>query len=253
MRGRSRRFRREQEATAVDLSSWVPKTALGRKVKAGEITSIDQILEEGQKILEPEIVSMLIPDLRDEVLDIRSTQRMTASGSKQKMEAVVAIGNQRGYIAVGIGKATESRDAIAEAITAAKKRIVKVRLGCGSWECGCGTPHSVPREISGKNSSTQITIKPAPRGVGLVASQTTKKVLTLAGISDAWTFGKGRTRNILNTILATMSALDSLNTLRGGKGASIYDSVAAAPAPKGEPAMREEKEDVADSQAAAAA
>jgi len=216
-----------REERVIDLSGWTPKTALGRKVKSGEITSIDQILEKGQKILEPEIVTMLLPDLKEEVLALRSTQRMTASGRKQKMEAFVALGNKRGYIALGVGKAVEARDAIAEGISDAKKRVIKVRLGCGSWECGCGTGHSVPREVIGKNSSTQITIKPAPRGVGLVAGEVAKKVLTLAGVSDAWTFAKGRTRNVLNMVLATIDALDSLNSLKAGKGASIYDDIAA--------------------------
>ena len=226
MRMQTRR-RDHREERVIDLSGWMPKTALGRKVKSGEITSIDQILEKGQKILEPEIVTMLLPDLKEEVLALRSTQRMTASGRKQKMEAFVALGNKRGYIGLGIGKAVEARDAIAEAIVDGKKRIIKVRLGCGSWECGCGTGHSVPREVIGKNSSTQITIKPAPRGVGLVAGEVSKKVLTLAGVSDAWTFAKGRTRNVLNMVLATIDALDSLNALKAGKGGSIYDDIAA--------------------------
>lgn len=216
-----RRDRRESDSH-VDLSGWVPKTTLGKKVKSGEITSIDEILDKGQKILEPEIVSMLLPDLKDEVLDISNTQRMTAAGRKQKMRAIVALGNKHGYIALGVGKAVETRDAIAEAIADAKKNVIRVRLGCGSWECGCGTGHSVPREVVGKNSSTQITIKPAPRGVGLVSNEITKKVLTLAGVSDAWTLAKGRTKNILNMILATMDALESLNALKAGKGETIY-------------------------------
>ncbi len=227
---RRQRQRDRSQSAPVDLSSWVPKTALGRKVQAGEIASIDEILDAGKKILEPEIVSKLLPDLREEVLDIRSTQRMTASGRKQKMEAIVALGNKRGYIAVGMGKATETRDAIAEAIVDAKKRITRVRLGCGSWECGCKTSHSVPMEVTGSNSSTMITIRPAPRGIGLVAGGVAKKVLTLAGVSDAWTFAKGRTRNVLNMVLATIGALDSLNGIKGGKGKTLYDAPQKPPA-----------------------
>ncbi|MGB9577210.1 MAG: 30S ribosomal protein S5, partial [Candidatus Norongarragalinales archaeon] len=122
-----------------------------------------------------------------------------------------------GVIAVGVGKAPETRDAIAEAIRDAKKHVFLVRLGCGSWECGCGTPHSIPQEVRGKNSSTSIIIKPAPRGVGLAAGTTAKKVLQMAGVKDAWTFTKGRTRNTLNMVLATIKALDKLNQLKHGK------------------------------------
>jgi len=236
---RFRKFGNEREApkvSAESLESWIPKTQLGRRVKAGELTSIDDVLASGKKILEPQIVDILLPDLGQEVLDVRSTQRMTACGRKQAMQAVVALGNRRGYVAVGIGKAPETRDAIAEAVADAKKKIVRVPLGCGSWECGCGAPHSVPIQVSGSNSSTFITIKPAPRGVGLVAGKTAKKVLALAGVADAWTFSKGRTRNILNCVLATIDALSQLNRLKG----SIVKAVAEP-----EPAVAAEQAEAA--------
>lgn len=203
---------REQERKA-----WVPCTELGRKVAAGEITDIDQILMSGKRILETEIVDALLPDLKDEVLQIKSTQRMTAYGRKQQMRAVVILGNRHGHIAVGVGKAPEVRDAISEAITEAKKNVIRVNLGCGSWECGCGTGHSIGQRVYGKSSSTEITIVPAPKGIGLVAGENTKKVLELAGVKDCWTFSKGRTRNILNAVLATLKALNSANNLKQGK------------------------------------
>ncbi len=198
------------------MSEWVPKTSLGRRVLSGEITSFDQLVESNQKVLEHQIIDILIPDLKDEVMNVSSTQRMTAYGRKQHMRAVVIVGNNTGFIGVGVGKAAETRDAIEKAIKDAKMNIVKLNLGCGSWECGCGTPHSIPLTVSGANGSTNITIKPAPRGVGIVAGENSKKVLEMAGIKDCWTFAKGRTRNVLNTILATINALSSLNKLKQG-------------------------------------
>ncbi|MBI5225139.1 30S ribosomal protein S5 [Candidatus Micrarchaeota archaeon] len=197
--------------------NWDPRTELGKKVAAREITSIDEILDSGKRILETEIVDTLLPDLKDQVLEIKSTQRMTAYGRKQFMRAVVILGNSRGYIAVGVGKAPEVRDAIGEAITEAKKNIIRIKLGCGSWECGCGSQHSVAQKVYGKSSSTEVTILPAPKGIGIVAGETTKKVLELAGVKDCWTFSKGRTRNILNAVLATLKALNSANSLKNGK------------------------------------
>ncbi len=200
-----------------DNRSWTPRTELGRKVSANEITDIDQILSMGKRILETEIVDALLPDLKDEVLQIKSTQRMTAYGRKQQMRAVVIIGNRRGYISVGVGKAPEVRDAITEAIVEAKKAMIHVKLGCGSWECGCSTEHSLAQKVKGKSSSTEITLLPAPKGVGIVAGENTKKVLELAGVKDCWSFSKGRTRNILNAVLATLKALNSANALKHGK------------------------------------
>jgi len=196
---------------------WIPKTSLGRKVLNGEITSLDEILASGKKILEPQIIDFLLKgQTKEEVLEVTSTQRMSGSGRKQLMRAVVLLGSS-GFISVGVGKAFESRDAIEEAILDAKKHLVKVNLGCGSWECGCGLPHSLPQQARGSNGSTKILIKPAPRGVGIVAGEITKKVLEFAGVKDAWTFSRGRTRNILNTVLATINALDSLNHSKKGK------------------------------------
>lgn len=198
------------------MADWIPKTQLGKKVLAGEITSFDQIFQQNLKVLEPQILDILVPDLTDEVLQISSTQRMTAYGRKQQMRAVVIIGNKRGFIGIGVGKGAETRSAIEKAVKDAKMNLVKIPLGCGSWECGCGLEHSIPLTVHGFNGSTEITIKPAPRGVGIVAGENSKKVLELAGIKDCWTFSKGRTRNILNTVLATIKALNSLNKLKKG-------------------------------------
>lgn len=211
---RERMQRRERDRT--ERAEWVAKTSLGRRVQAGEVTSFDQLLETGAKILEPGIVDVLLPDLKEEVIEISSTQRMTAYGRKQKMRAVVVMGSGSGFVSVGVGKAVETRDAIGEAITDAKKNLVKVRLGCGSWECSCGTGHSIFQTAVGHNSSTQIMLKPAPRGVGLVANETARKVLELAGVKDVWTFANGRTRNKLNMVLATIDALKHLNKLKQG-------------------------------------
>ncbi len=220
---KQRRERRERDDSLQRSADWIPRTTLGKKVRAGQITSMDEVLAMGAKILEPEMVDYLIPELRKEVVQVSSTQRMTAYGRKQQMRSVVIIGDGTGFVGVGVGKAAESRDAINEAITDAKKRLVKVQLGCSSWECRCGTPHTIIREVKGQNSSTEIFLKPAPRGVGIVANENAKKVLKLAGVKDVWTFTKGRTRNILNMVLATLDALDSLNVLKQG----VADDVAA--------------------------
>ncbi len=205
-----------REHRPVERAPWTPKTDLGRRVAAGEITSYDEIVSSGKPILETQIVDTLLPDLKEEVLEVTSTQRMTAYGRKQQMRAVVILGNMRGYVAIGVGKAAEARDAIGEAITDGKKNIIKVQLGCGSWECGCGSEHSIPQKAFGKNSSTSIEIRPAPKGVGIVAGTVSKKVLEMVGVKDCWSFSKGRTRNVLNMVLATVEALDSLNHLKTG-------------------------------------
>ncbi|NYZ78051.1 30S ribosomal protein S5, partial [Candidatus Micrarchaeota archaeon] len=95
---------------------WIPKTELGKKVLAGEVASLEEILASGKKILEPQIIDFLLKgQTKEEVLEVTSTQRMSGSGRKQLMRAVVLLGSS-GLVGVGVGKAFESRDAIEEAI-----------------------------------------------------------------------------------------------------------------------------------------
>ncbi|MEM4810023.1 MAG: 30S ribosomal protein S5, partial [Desulfurococcaceae archaeon] len=89
---------------------------------------------------------------------------------------------------------------------------IPIRRGCGSWECRCSEPHSVPYMVSGKSGSVKIVIKPAPKGTGLVAGDIAKTVLRLAGIKDAWTQSFGETRTTLNFAKAVVNALH--NTYR---------------------------------------
>lgn len=186
---------------------WEPKTTLGKLVKHGNIISIEEIIKHGYKIMEEEIVDFLLTDLKEEVLDIEIVQRMHGSGRRIKFRALVAVGNGRGYVGVGKGKAKEVGQAIRKAIRNAKLNIIPVALACGSWECRCEHKHSVPFRVSGKEGSVRITITPGPRGLGIVAGETIKKILTLAGIDDAWVTSYGNTRAKVNSAYATYYAL----------------------------------------------
>lgn len=201
---------------AFEKEEWVPLTGLGKKVASGEITTIDQALESGRPIKEPEIVDAFLPDLEDEVLDIQMVQRMTDSGRRVKFRAVVVVGNRDGYIGFGQAKDAQVGDAIRKAIADAKTNVIKVKRGCGSWECGCGTTHSLPMQVEGAAGSVRVTLKPAPQGIGLVTGEISKKVLELAGIKDAWTFSKGQTRTTINFAKATFNALKATNMIRTG-------------------------------------
>jgi len=196
-----------------DTVLWEPKTTLGRRVKAGEITTLEQALESGSAILEEEIVDVLIPNLEAETLEVRSTQRVTDSGKRTQFRVVVVVGDRKGHVAVGVGKNAEMRPAVELAVRNAKKNMISVTTGCGSWECKCTIAHSLPRKVVGKEGSTVVAIKPAPRGLGLAANGVVKKVLYLAGVKDVWGFSCGG-RNTYNTAQATINSLRSLSTLK---------------------------------------
>jgi len=189
-----RRDRREEEEEV-----WVPRTKLGKLVNEGKIVSLDEIFKGGQRIRESEIVRKLLPDLRNEVVGVSVVQKQTDAGELTRFSAVVAVGNGAGWFGVGKGKAMQTREAIEKATNAALLNIIPVKLGCGSWECRCGRPHSVPYRIRGKAGSVTIEVIPGPRALGLVAGPALKNLLQLAGVKDAWirTFGSTNTTSSL--------------------------------------------------------
>ncbi|RLG76694.1 MAG: 30S ribosomal protein S5 [Thermoprotei archaeon] len=194
-----------------NLEEWVPRTKLGWMVKQGQITSIREIFENNLVIREPEIVDYLLPDLKHEILDVTLVQKMTDAGRVSRFRVLVAVGNEDGYVGLGLGKARQLRIAIEKALIDAKLNITPVRRGCGSWECSCGEPHSIPFVVRGVSGSVEIVLKPAPRGTGLVAGDVAKVVLRLAGVQDVWTWSRGETRTTVNFAKAVFVALRNTN------------------------------------------
>ncbi len=207
-------FNRYQYDNEIETTEWEPKTKIGEKVKKGEIVSIEQIFGLGKPIKEVGIVDALLPNLEDKVLEIASVQRMTKNNRRQKYRATVVMGDRNGHVGIGVGKDVEAKPSIQSAIKDAKQHIISVNLGCGSWECNCGTKHTTPLSTRAKCGSAEIILKPAPRGVGLAASATVRSVLELAGVKDMWTFARGRTRDKYNMALATFNALKALNEMK---------------------------------------
>ena len=196
---------------------WEPKTNLGRMVKEGTITDIDEILEKGLPIMELEIVNNLLPDLEEEVMDVNLVQRMHKSGRKVNFRVIVAVGNKKGYVGLGQGKAKEVGPAIRKAVDNAKFNIVKVRRGCGDWGCVCGREHTVPFKVSGKSGSVRVTLIPAPGGVGLAIGDVGKTILGLAGIYDVWSQTMGQTQTTINFANAVFDALKQLSRVKARK------------------------------------
>ena len=188
---------------------WEPQTRLGTQVAEGEIESMTDALNSGLPLKEPEIVDQLVPDLEDEVLDINMVQRMTDSGRRVKFRVVVVVGNRDGFVGYAEGRDDQVGGAIQKAIDIAKLNIIDVSRGCGSWECGCGRPHTVALRSTGKAGSVEVELIPAPTGLGLAATDTVRKILELGGVENAWTKSHGNTRTTLNLAKATYNALEN--------------------------------------------
>ena len=208
-----------------NLDAWIPKTAVGKKVRAGEIKNADEIFDGGKRILEYQIIDVLFPVMESDLLMIgqskgkfgggkrrafRQTQKKTKEGNKPKFTTYAVIGNKDGYVGLGYGKAKETVPAREKAFRNAKLNVFKIRRGCGSWECDCKTPHSIPYAVHAKCGSVEVTLMPAPKGTGLCIEKECAKVLQLAGIKDVWSKIIGQSNTKINTIKACEDALKNL-------------------------------------------
>lgn len=189
------------------FETWIPRTKLGKMILDGKISSMEELFMEGLKIREPEIVNTLLPDLEEEVINIGLVQKQTDAGEKSQFRAVVVVGNRDGYVGLGSGKASQVRSAIEKAAVDARLNITPVRRGCGCWECGCGKHHSIPFQISGSCGGVEVVLIPGPRGLGIVASETAKIILGLAGVKDCWTNSYGSTKTVPSFAFALFDAL----------------------------------------------
>lgn len=232
---KKRRNKKEVESTGIsrekafDISAWLPRTELGKKVKSGEITDIDTILDSGRRILEPEIIDALVKDLQLELLEIgqskgkfgggkrtiwKTTQKKTCEGNKPSFTAMAVVGNKDGYVGIGFGKAKETMPAREKATRKAKLNMIKIKRGCGAWACNCREPHSLPFTIEGKTGSSQIKIMPAPKGTGLCVASECRKILNLAGVKDAYSKTKGQTVSRMNLLMACFESLKKLGKIK---------------------------------------
>lgn len=216
----------------VDTSSWTPKTSLGKKVKAGEITDIEYILDRGYPIMEAEIIDALAPNIETELLLVgqakgkfgggqrrvfKQTQKKTKEGNKPHFACICVVGNRNGLVGIGFGKSKETVPAREKAIRNAKLNLFKIARGNGSWQDPTKTPTTIPFEVTGRCGASRIVLKPAPKGTGLKVEKECQKILALAGIKDVWSESLGSTRTKTNVIVACERALRNLMTTKSNE------------------------------------
>ncbi len=220
--------RRAQEAARAALDAWVPKTQLGRDVKEKKIKDLDAVLSSGKKILESEIIDILI-NLESDLLLIgqakgkfgggkrrawRQTQKKTMEGNVVTFACMAVVGDRKGHVGLGYGKAKETLPSRAKALRQAKLNLIKVTRGFESPESPGSVPHTVPFAVNGKCGSVRIKLLPAARGTGLVIGDEGKKILRLAGIQDIYAVTKGQTRTTFNLAKAIIDALTKTGTMK---------------------------------------
>lgn len=138
---------------------------------------------------------------QEKVIQIRRVTKVVKGGKKMSFRAIVAVGNQKGQVGVGVGKANEVISAIQKAIADAKKELVTVPM-VGS---------TIPHMIVGAADASRVMIKPASKGTGVIAGGAVRSVLELAGIHDILSKNLGAS-SPLNSARATVDGLRRLRS-----------------------------------------
>ena len=144
-----------------------------------------------------------IKTLDEVVLDTKAVVKVTKGGRQRRFQAVVVVGDKKGLVGLGIGKANEISEAVKKARQDANKNVVRIPVIEG---------RTIPHEVKGEKGATRVIIKPAVEGTGLIAGGAVRTVLEIAGYRDIVSKSLGA-RTKINMARATISALQSLRTI----------------------------------------
>jgi len=150
----------------------------------------------GEGTAQPQELVDELADLKDQVINIRRVTKVVKGGKNLSFSALVAVGNERGLVGIGKGKAREVPAAIAKAVESAKKKLIRVTLA----------ETTIPHFVRGEAGAGVVILRPASRGTGVIAGGAVRIIVELAGIKDILTKSL-RSHNPISVANATLDAL----------------------------------------------
>lgn len=139
------------------------------------------------------------PEFFERVVQVNRVSKKTKGGDKRSLSVLVVVGDKKGKVGVGLGKAAEVQAAVRKATTYAKKHLITVPL----------KGRTIPHQILVKNGAAKVLLKPAPVGTGVIAGGAVRVVVEAAGIHDIVSKILG-TKNQASNVYATLEALGKL-------------------------------------------
>ena len=137
------------------------------------------------------------------IIEVKRVTKVTKGGRHFRFSATMAVGDRKGHVGIGTGKANEVPDAMKKAVQAATKNIVKVSIV---------DERTIPHEAIGVQSASKVMLKPASKGTGVKAGGPVRAVLELAGVKDILSKSLGSNTKV-NMAYATLNALKSQKTV----------------------------------------
>lgn len=138
-------------------------------------------------------------EFEEQVVEVARVTRVVKGGRRMRFRATVVIGNKKGTMGYGIGKAAEVQQAISKAVAQARKRLIKVPLYKGT----------IPHQVQVKFKASKVFMKPASEGTGIIAGGAVRQILEMAGVHNVLSKSLGST-NRINAAKATYQALTLL-------------------------------------------